>query len=533
MATITVKFARRRAWRRGVRPIVSAVGTLMLACGPGASSVAQAAEWRFTPTVNLSETYSDNIRLATRGNEESDFVTQISPGFTLTNDGPRLQVRANYALQALLYADSDTSTSLSNLFDATVRGMLVRDLLYFDARGSIGQQNISPFGAQSSSNVNVNPNQAEVRTYSVSPYLVHRFENLATAQLRYTHESFSTSSTDNTTSDLISNTNIDRVALVVNSGPAFRVFAWGAQASTERNDFSGIDSVQRSNISGNAAYILNPALRLTTTLGYEKETYETPGDQPQGVYYNGGFIWTPNPRTNVMATVGRRYFGETFSLAASHRSRRTIFSVNYNEDVTTSQAQFIGTSLVSTSDLLNQLYSDRIADPAARQRVVDAIILQTGLPAGLSVPVNAVTNRFFLQKSLQASAAFSGRRNTIVTTLFNTRREATSSQQSQGSLIGSQLAALEDNSRQFGATALWNLQMSARTSANADVSYTRSKAVAADQGSTTKTARLALTTAFQPKLRGNLEYRRSQQDSDFLGGDIRENAVTASLLMQF
>jgi len=532
MVTITVKFAHRRSWRRGVRPIASAVGTLVLACGPGAS-VSQAAEWRFTPTVNVSETYSDNVRLATRGNEESDFVTQVSPGFTLTNDGPRLQVRASYALQALLYANSDTSTSLSNLLDATVRGMLVRDLLYFDARGSIGQQNISAFGTQSSSNINVSPNRAEVRTYSISPYLVHRFENLASAQLRYTHESFGTSSIDDTTSNLISNSNVDRIDMLINSGSAFRVFAWGAQASTERNNFSGINSVQRSNVSGNAAYVLNPALRLTTTLGYEKETYDTPGDQPQGVYYNGGFIWTPSPRTSVTATAGHRYFGKTFALATSHRSRRTIFSVNYNEDVTTSQAQFIGTSRVNTSDLLNQLYADRITDPAARQRVVDAIILQTGLPAGLSVPVNAVTNRFFLQKTLQASAAFSGRRNTMVGTLFNTRREATSSQQSQGALLGSQLSALEDNSRQFGATALWNLQMSARTSANADVSYTRSEAVAANQSSTTKTARVALTTAFQPKLRGNLEYRRSQQDSDFQGGDVRENAVTASLLMQF
>lgn len=532
MATITAKSTRRHAWRRKVRPIASAVGTLVLACGPGVPS-AQAAEWRFAPTIDLSETYSDNIRLATRGNEKSDFVTQVSPGFTLTNDGPRFQVSARYALQAMLYGNSDTSTSLSNLFDAAVRGMVVRDLLYFDARASVGQQNISAFGTQSSSNANINPNRAEVRTYSISPYLVQRFENLASAQLRYTHESFGTSSVDNTTSNLVSNSNIDRLSLLVNSGPAFQVVTWGAQASTERNNFSGLDSVQRSNVSGNLGYVVDPALRLTTAVGYEKETYDSPGEQPQGVYYNGGFIWTPTPRTNLTATAGHRYFGKTYDLAASHRSRRTIFSIDYNEDVTTAQSQYVGTSLVNTSDLLNRLYTDRIPDPAARQRVVDAVILQTGLPAGLAVPVNAVTNRFFLQKRLQASMAFSGRRNTLIGTLFNIRREATSSQQSQSTLLGSQLSALEDNSRQFGATALWSLQMSARTSANADVSYSHSEAVGSNQTSTTKTARLALTTAFQPKLRGNLEYRRSQQDSDFIGGDVRENAITASLLMQF
>jgi len=532
MATITVKVIRRRSWRFKIRPVISAIGTFALTCGPGAQ-VAHSAEWRFSPTVNLTETYTDNLRLATRGNEESSLVTQIAPGFTLTNDGPRLQVRASYALQALLYPGSDTSTSLSNVFDATVRGMLVRDLLYFDARGSIGQQNISAFGTQSTSNANINPNRAEVRTYSISPYLIHRFENLATAQLRYTHESFGASSADNTSSNLVSNSNVDRIALGVNSGSAFRIFTWGAQASTEQSSFSNLESVQRSNVSGTGAYAVDPMLRLTTTLGYEKETYDSPGEQPQGVYYNGGFIWTPNPRTNITATAGRRYFGQTYAAAVSHRSRRTILSVNYNEDITTSQAQFIGTSLVNTSVLLNQLYTDRIPDPAARQRVVDAIILQTGLPAGLSVPVNAVTNRYFLQKSLQASAAFSGRRSTVVGTLFNTRRESVSSQQSQGSLLGSQLSAFEDNSRQIGATALWNLQVSSRTSANADVSYTRSEALAANQTSTTKTARIAMTTAFQPKLRGNLEYRRSQQDSDFLGGDVSENAITASLLMQF
>ncbi|GAC1411277.1 MAG: hypothetical protein NVSMB6_12390 [Burkholderiaceae bacterium] len=503
----------------------------MLTC-----TASRASEWRFVPNANLIETYTDNVRLAPRGREQSDFVTQVAPGFTLDNDRPRLQVHIGYALQALLYKDSDISPQVSNLVNATVHATLIEDLLLMDARGSVGQQNISSFGPVATSNINFTGNRANVRTYTISPYLVHRFSNIATSQLRYSHDSVGTSNRDNNSGFNFSpfgNSNSDRLVLNVDNGPLFRSVTWGTYASTQKTKYSNNQSVDQSTYSGNVGYFLLPTFRLTASAGYEKNTYFTLGDRPQGGFYNAGFIWTPTVRTNVTATAGHRYFGKTYSLAANHRARLAAFSATYSEDITTSQAQFLSTQLVSTSALLNQAFLSTIPDSVARQQVVDALILQNGLPAGISNPVNALTTSYLLQKNFQASIALNGVRNTVVGSVFNSRRMPASGQQIPFAAVGTPLSSFDENSKQTGASALWNLQFSPRTSANVNLGYSHSTSSLTEQKTTYKTARLALSTALQPKLRGTVEFRHSLQVSDFTGGDIRENAITAALLMQF
>ena len=525
MAITTIKLPVSR-----MRRAVAGTFTVALACA-GAS---QAAEWKVVPSVNLTETYTDNVRLTARGTEQSDFVTQVAPGLSVTNDSPRLQVRASYALQALFYKNTDVSPQFTNMVNATIHAVLVQDMLELDARGSVGQQNISAFGPISTSNVNVTNNRSNVRSYSISPYLVRRFDNVATGQLRYTHESVSTGNLNgasNTTfGNTLGNSNTDRLALNLDSGPKFRTLTWGARASTSKTQYSSTTSVDQSVYSGNLGYLLTPAFRLTATGGYEKNTYITFGEQPQGGFYTAGFIWTPSTRTNVTTTVGHRYFGRTYGLAISERLRNAAVTVSYTEDISSSQAQALAPQLVDTAALLNQTFQSSIPDPVARQRVVDALILQNGLSPTQFNPVNSLTNQYFLQKSFQASIALNGRRNTIVGTVFDTRRLP---QSQQGATLGAQVGTFDSNTRQIGTTGLWSLQLSPRTSANANLSYTRSTSLTTTQQNTYKTARIGMATAFQPKLRGTVELRHSQQGSDFLSGDIRENAITAALLMQF
>lgn len=537
MAIITtefaVEFARRRRLRTrsGVLRMASMSATLLLTCAAG-----QASEWRFVPSVNLTETYTDNVRLAPRGLEQSDFVTQIAPGFTLNNDGPRLQVHARYALQTLLYKNADVSPQISNIVDATVHASLIQDLLLMDARASAGQQNVSAFGPIATSNINLTGNRTNVHTYSISPYLVHRFSNVATAQLRYSHEAVGTGNVDNNSGfnfNTFGNSNTDRLALNIDNGPSFRYWTWSAYASTQKTKYTNNESVDQSTFSGNVGYFLVPTFRLTASAGYEKNTYFTVGNQPQGGFYTAGFIWTPSSRTSVTATAGHRYFGQTYSLTATHRARLAAFSASYTEDITSSQAQFLSTQLVSTSSLLNQAFLATIPDPTARQQVVNALILQNGLPAGIAAPVNALTNTYFLQKNFQASIALNGAHNTVVGSVFDTRRIPVSGRQAVTATVGTPLNFFDDNSKQIGANAMWNLQLSPRSSTNASLNYTRSSSTVTDQKTTYKTARLAMSTRFQPKLTGTVELRHSLQGSDFIGGDIRENAITAALLMQF
>ena len=519
MAITTTNYAQQRNWRRHPRVLKRTASAVTAAFAFVSVPAAHAYDWRFVPNVNLTETLTDNVGLTAGNAKEGDLVTQVSPGFTLSTDGPRIKARINYALQATLYATSDRGTRLSNQLNAGGTATLIRDMLYVDATAFASEQSISAFGPQSFNNVNDTGNRANVHSYTISPYLFNRYGSFATSQVRFTHEAVGANST------LLSNTNTDRIQALVSSGPQYIRGNWGLQASTEKKRYSDIDSVDQSSISANAGYSIVPTIRLTATGGYEKNTYVTLGDKPQGKFYTAGFIWTPTSRTNLTVNAGRRYFGNTYFLAANHRARNTVFSLNYSEDITSTQGQFVTTAVIDTSSQLNLLYTPQIADPAARQQFVDLLIRQFGLAPALAVPVNSLTNRYFLQKSLQGSVAVSGAHSTVIGTLFDTRREAQSQQLT--------VPGLDDSTKQIGASAGWNLQLSPRSSALANISYTRSTSLVTDLQTTYKIARIGMSTTFQPKLNGTLELRHTQQASESFGGDIRENAITASVFAQF
>ena len=413
------------------------------------------------------------------------------------------------------------------MLNGSLNAELIQDLFYVDAKANISQQNISAFGPQSTSNININNNRADVRTYSISPYLRHNFGSRAFGELRYAHESLGT------TSNLLAASNTDRLSMIVNSGESFQKISWSLKASAQKNHFNGQRDVDQDSYSGTVRYFVDPHFSVTATGGYEKDTYVTLGDKPSGALYNAGFVWKPTSRTEVSATAGHRYFGPTYSFLAKHRSRQTVFNVSYTEDVTTTQQQFSSQPTINTAAFLDQLYSAQIPDPIVRQQVVEALIRQTGLGPTISNPNNSLTNTYFLQKSLQGSIAFTGARNTVLVTAFDARRTAQSPQQASTAVTTSPFNALNDSNKQLGITALWTHQLTTNLSSVAGLNANRTKSLTTSRVDNYKAVRVGLTQKFAPKATGSVELRRSQQNSDVLGGAIRENAITASLLMQF
>lgn len=486
-----------------------------------------AAEWRFTPTVNATETYTDNVALATRGNEKSDFVTQVAPGFSITANSPRLKLSANYSLEGTTYLNSSGST-FSNQLNATMNAELIRNLLFLDAKGNIGQQNISAFGPQSTSNININNNRTDVRSYTISPYLRHSFGSKAFSEVRYTHDSV------NSGSDLLSASDTDRVNFSLSSGESSPKIAWGLQGSAQRSHFSNQPTVEQDSVAANLRYFITPNFSTTAAVGYEKETYLSIGNRPtNGVYYTAGVIWKPTSRTDITATAGHRFFGNTYSLLANHRARNAVIRVSYTEDITTAQQQFSSQPTISTFGFLDQLYAAQIPDATTRAQVVNALILQTGLSSTLANPINSLSNTYFLQKSLQGSVALNGVRNTIVLSVFDTKRTAESAQSTTSGPATSPFSSLNDSNKQVGGAAVWNTRLSSSMNALADVNYTRTTSLTTARVDNYKALRLSVSQQFQNKLTGTLALRHSQQSSDVLGGDIRENAITASVFAKF
>jgi uncharacterized protein (PEP-CTERM system associated) len=283
----------------------------------------------------------------------------------------------------------------------------------------------------------------------------------------------------------------------------------------------------------NLRYRANSSLDLTMSSGYDKYDYQSLGGATAGKNYSLGFNWAPSARTSIQASAGKRYFGNSYFLVANHRSRRTVWSINYNDAVTTTRAQFLIPAAIDTASMLDRLFTTSIPDPVARQQAVDAYIRATGLPASLANNINYFSNRFILQKQFQMSAAFNAPKTTSIVSLNASKRNALSTAQSDSALLGTSLSTLNDDTKQISASLLSNHRLNSLTAVNLSVTALRTESLTTGIRNKQKFATVAITHKFERRLRGAIELRRSQGNADVTGGrSYRENAISASLSLQ-
>jgi uncharacterized protein (PEP-CTERM system associated) len=489
------------------------------------------AEWRFTPSVGLTQTYTDNVSLQPGPSARSQWVTEATPGFSLVGDSRRLKLAATSQWHYFAYRDGGlpNTADRQHQYNLSAQGIVADDLLYVDAAASGGPHSVSAFGPQVTSNLYSLGNRTEIETWRISPYLLHRFGNSATASLRYTRDSV-----DAGAHNLFGSSIGDTVAFNLASGPAFHTLGWGL--SYQRQDLDNRLAGESSSESalGSLRYRLTPRLALTATLGYDRYDYQALGGRTEGRSWSGGFAWNPSRRTSLEASLGRHYYGNTGSLAATHRSRHSVWSINYGDQVITSRSQLLLPAAIDTADLLDRLFSVTIPDPLARQQAVAAYMLATGLPPSLADNVNYLSNRYMRQKLLRASSAFNWSRSTAVLSLFASERNALSSHESDSELLGSRLATLNDNVRQKGASATYSYRFNSRSMALASASATHTRSLTTGIEDRQRVVRVGLTRQYGAKVRGAFEVRRQSGGTDAASGrDYRENAISASLSIQY
>jgi uncharacterized protein (PEP-CTERM system associated) len=525
VTAIMTKVAKNKVFHNISHKIVQAVTTILLIF-PAYSA---AADWKITPRLNLLETYTDNVTLATRGNEISDFITQINPGISLTGSGARLNVNANYTMQNLFYANQSNQNTAMHQLNAGAKATLIKNLFFLDSTANISQQNISLQGPLTTNNENITNNRATVKTYSISPYLLHNFSNFATTQARYTHNAVYTDAVGG-----LPGSQSDIILLSLTSGSAFRALGWGLNYNKQK--IGGLStSGENEQYTGNLRYRVSSKFSLTGTSGYQKYSYTSITGNSAGSFWSTGFVWTPTERTNITANTGKAFFGTTYTIMASHRARRSTWSLNYNQNITTTRDQFLIPATTNTANFLNQLWTSNIPDPVMRQQTVDAFIRDNGLSASIFDPINVLTNQFFLQKRLQATVALSGTRNTVVFSMFHMLREPQTQRDTNSALFGANNFTLNNNTKQIGGNILLSHQISPLTNANIGAVYIKSNILGTDQEDETKTLTAALTRQIWTKLNGAVNFRHVERTSNSTqnGAAYRENAIIASLTMRF
>ncbi len=502
---------------------------------------ASAADWQVRPRISLSERYSDNIDLRTNGLEQSDWVTTITPGVSLSRTGRRLQVHADYSLLGMLYADdSDRSRARHNL-NGRANAELLEDWLYLDAGARVSQEiNDYTRGIGVGDAVGLG-NTSQVSSYSLSPYLRHRFASFATVEARVSQQGVWTDSVGATDSDST------QYRLNASSGADFHPLSWSASYDRRETDNSNTANSDSERGSVNFRLPLHRKYGLLGQAGMEKNNYTgasnrvrdytyyglgafyTPGRRfSMDVYYNdsdfGGFVsgnlsFSPTDRTTINASSTQRNFGRSHALSLNHRTRKTNWGLQYSENITT----------------YNELHTTPLYDAWSCPGFgFIAVPLGTPLPTGCTAlsqndlyallgpqafATSTVSNDF-VYKSLIGTFGYRFRRSNLHLSLYQNQREYSA-------------AAPTGSDQTQGMQASWSLTPGARTTITVSGGISQVDSGAATGNDDLWNMRLAATRRFQPKVSGSVELRHQERSSSRVGGDFAENSVAATLNVSF
>src|SRR5262245_11622049 len=517
---------------------------------------ASAAQWHVSSFLSVDQTYSDNIALAPRGQERSEWVTQVRPAFTFTYSGPKLQFDATYILEFLYFANAG-ETSVRHQLTGGMGGAtnasweVVPGFLFLDTSVGVSQRTESLLGPQTqlaasqppgagvfapraqreqvltSINADLAGNTTTAVTGYASPYIKQKFGEDAIFTARYTYSLVASTSGGVANADSGAN----RLEARLESGPSYRRTRWYVQYYKDLINYSGTASdTTFEQLTAGGQHLIWDNLYLIASVGYDNNTYDTAsGNRTSGEFWNAGVNWTPTPRTNLNATYGHRYYGPNWNFNFSHRTRLLFINASYFEEITTQRSRLLQPLPFSTAATLNSILLGSIPDPVARQQAVQNLITQGNLPTTLFVPVEFFTTDVFLSKTFQGSVGLNGARHSLFANFYSGTRE---SQQSASSAVGD--FATSTTIKQRGVSGNWNWRITQYDSTNFTLGVARNEFPSIGREDDITYFYWTYNHQFSPKLNGAFTYRRlNSQSKQPCFGKSTENAAIASLRFTF
>lgn len=470
-----------------------------------ATAPAWAGDWKFTSGITLSERFSDNVDLAANGLAESDWITEISPRISMSRAGGRVKANVDYSLQGLLYANDSDQNDVRHNLNGRATAELAKDLFFLDATARISHQLLNLADAGGLGDAVGAGNTTSVGSYSLTPYLKHRFGSAATVEARVTQDGVFIGDSS------VSDTNSTRYQLSAVGGNYFPPLSWSASytKSDTRNNAAGASDSGNESASANARYRLTRKFGLLAQASMEKNDFAgasnttnirdyssygfgafyTPSrqvsmdvlfnDSDNGSFISGSLTLNPTLRTSITATTSERAYGRTYSLNLAHRTRKSNWSLRYSEDLTTSQQQFTNFVPVFNQNLNDETY---------------------------------------VAKNLIGTVSYTLRRNTFNLSLYNNGREYQS---------------IAGNDKTRGMQASWSLKPAAHTTFTLSGGISKNEISAPSREDDLWNLSLVTTHQFQPKVSGSVEVRHQERKSTVATGSYDENSVAARLNMSF
>lgn len=461
-----------------------------------------AENWIVTPGISVSESWTDNVLSSSR-DRKSDYVTSVSPSVEVRGDGNRLDLGLDYRLSYDRYAAHNDLDGMRHNGIASAKAELLEDFFFLDTRGVISEQLINPAGATTAGDRRLEENRVRVGTLSVTPQMRHRFGEWAVGAASYRHDrtEYWTSSAN---ADLPGSTgNSGTLSLGTGENFSRTLVTWQLE-NIHRKSGSSVFYQTTNTVDGE--YRLDRDWGLLAHAGHDALNGTTlDSGEYDGFFYGGGVHWTPSPRTEAKAAIGRRFGGADLFVDASHRlGAFTRVALSHSQGVTT-EAQLIASGL----DAVERDEQGRFVDPFS------------GLDPTPTSSAFVRTDRAFKQNTTRLALTHARTRDTLALTGALSTRE----QQSRTGIATDTTALTLGFSWTHRLTELW------RATAGLTQSQILDAATKAGENRVLS-ARLSTAYLFTPTLSGDLSYSWLDSQPE-VGAGITENMVTAGMRKTF
>lgn len=346
-----------------------------------------AGDLKIIPTVELKETYSNNITLT--NNEQKDaLVSETGVNINATYNAQNTSAQLNSTSTYAFYSHDHNLNTAYHTLNASGKTQLWRSGIALSGSASI--KNVDKNSARSGIANIIHSNTVQLKNYRAG--LSYQINN--SQHNLYSAVNFSTHKAE----DKIGNNDSTHFILSSKNGIGARQYFWDFNGSANNRESDRFDSKQHTveakigyitpykftpfiryydennsgNINSNNALKTNsygvgfrwqPIARLYIDLSYNQPSDDSldNNNEKQGNFFDTTINWQPTLRTQLQATHSQRFFGDSYSLNVKHQNKRLSNEITYDEQVqsfTRENYQLV----INTDNTLNPIELELIED---------------------------------------------------------------------------------------------------------------------------------------------------------------------------
>jgi uncharacterized protein (PEP-CTERM system associated) len=497
----------------GIRPllVIAALCPVGTAC---------AESWTIKPLVSLSETYSTNVGL-TSGPTVEGWISDLAPGIFIDGQGPRIKAHLDYGLHVLRYNGLPARDQHLNSLVSGAEVEAVQNWLFVDADANIMQRNRDPFTATAADASSATANRSETTTMRLSPYIKGDVANLAAYQVRFA--TIYAKSDD----ESIASTHVDQWSASLNNFSGGAKLGWSLDGNTASTRNEVIGDKKDDRLSGRLIFEVPEDVHLSFSDGKERTNYTSVEEQTAATP-GWGIEWAPDIRTQAAFQQEKRYFGTAHNLLVNHRGALIDLSYTDVKDVAILPTLLAASGQGTISDLMSDLLTASIPDPAARAAAVRSRLNQDAAVFNQAGDDNIQTSRFFIHHAREAAFAWITPRNTLTLKVSDRKQQVIG----EAAVLPNN-TDLVDNLHEINGTLSWDHRLTPRTSLNIIGSRRRSTGLTdSDLRAYQTTQTAAILYRISLKTFASLGVRSLKFDST-INGAFKEKAIAFSLTRTF